>query len=172
MSVAAGVEALLEDVVAAQVVVETRREAIGLGDEEVALGGVEVAARGVGAERPAAAAVLLPRRDPERELEEGPHRRPVERARRDRARGRWRSLQEAGRSSSGQGQLDPRGAGVGPERLRLVGPVEEAGSPRVAPGLVRAPRVVAENRFDPARAGHSRSVTGGKWRVCGYTRGW
>ena len=77
---------VLEDVVAAQVMVQARGDAIGLGDEQVALGRVEVAARGVGAQRPPGAAVLLPRGEAERELEEGPERRPAERARRDRAR--------------------------------------------------------------------------------------
>ena len=108
---------VLEDVVAAQVVVQARGDAVRLGDEQVALGRVEVAARGVGAQRPPGAAVLLPRGEAERQLEEGPERRPAERARRDRARPV--EIAPGGREVvAGQRELDARRArrrsGTGP----------------------------------------------------------
>ena len=160
---------LLEDVVAAQVVVHARGDAIGLGDEQVALGRVEVAARGVGAQRPPGAAVLLPRGEAERQLEEGPERRPAERARRDRARPV--EIAPGGREVVAcQRELDARGARVGPERLRLVRPVEAPGPGSEAVRVMRAALVVAENGLEPTRAGHPRSVRRhppgrGGWRL-------
>ena len=56
--------------VTADVVVDAGAQAGHGGQHRVALGGVEVAAAGVTAQGPAGAAVLLPRRQPQRQLEQ------------------------------------------------------------------------------------------------------
>src|SRR5688572_25292414 len=81
------VGAALERVAARRVMEKSRRfaqlrNAI---DEEIALGGMQVAARRIHAQRPARAARLLPRRERERVLEKARQRVQVERRARHRA---------------------------------------------------------------------------------------
>ena len=98
-------------------------------DQDVALGGMQVAARRIRAQRPARAAGLLPRRERERVLEQARQRPEVERRARHRAAlvqalvgGRDRLL-----IRREDRQPRERRALEAPEGIRLVRPVELAG---------------------------------------------
>ena len=147
----------LDDVVATQVVVKARGDAVGLGDEHVALGRVEVPARGVRPQRPPRPAVLLPGGEAERQLQEGPERGSVDGPRRDRP-GPVEIAPGGREVVACQRKLDARRARVGPERLRLVRPVEAPGPGREAVRPVNGASVVAEHGLEPVRGGHTRSV--------------
>src|SRR6185369_11220535 len=95
-------------------------------DEEIALGGMQVAARRIHAQRPARAAGLLPRRERERVLEEARQRAQVARYARHRA-GRveavvWRRAGLVVRREEWQPR--DRGAFEAAEGIGLVGPVQ------------------------------------------------
>src|SRR5438045_1870287 len=65
--------ALLERLVAAHLGVRPGRQSRHRGAEKIRLGRMQVAARGIAAQRPAVSAVRFPRREPEGELEEDGH---------------------------------------------------------------------------------------------------
>jgi hypothetical protein len=131
--------------VAAHVVMHAGRDARHAARYQVALGGMEVAARGIAAQRPGVLAIGLPCRQPERELEQGRDRIEAE---------RMRGGQPAAAQSvvarvemvGAQRQLDALGAFVAAEGIRLVGPVEPAGPRRVPLQAVLAALVVIPER--------------------------
>ena len=135
----------LERVIAAHVVIDPAIETRQGGGDEIALGWMQVPARGVAAQRPRAAAIRLPRRDRERELEQNGDR--VELEPRGCRQPAGAHVCVAGRQPVGsKRQGDARRAFVGSERIGLVRPIEVTGPGRIALEMVLAALVVFEDR--------------------------
>jgi hypothetical protein len=137
--------ATLERVIAAHIVMDPSRDARHVPRHEVALGGVEIAARGIAAQRPRSPAMGLPGRQPERHLEQGRDRIEVDRVRIRHAAAAQRPVARV-EPVREQRQLGSRGAFIEAKRVRLVGPVEATGPRRVPVRMVLAALVVVRQR--------------------------
>src|SRR5579885_2160496 len=113
------------------VVVDAGGQARPLGEHGIRFGRVQVAAGGVAPQRPALPLVLLPGGQAEGELDQEGDAIEVERPRGDGA-GPVEVVVRGGKAVGQEGQIHDRGAGIRPERVRLVGPVQAAGRSRVA----------------------------------------
>ena len=144
--------ALLERMVAAHVVVEPARQTRHRRAEQVRLRRMQVAARGIAPQRPAIGAERLPRREPERQLEEGGYASQLDRRGR-RESSRTHIVMASGERISRKRQSNSRRAFERAKRIRLVRPVEPARSWRIAPQAVLAALVVLEEGGRRGRIG-------------------
>ncbi len=150
--------ALLEDVIAAQVVIDATLQARKVGGDEIALGRMQVPARRIAAQRPRRSSIGLPRRDRERELEEDRNRVAAERH--GQGQPTCAHIIETCRQAIGRKlKLDARRPRIGPERVGLVRPVEIPGTWRIAAQVVFTALVVFENDAGCIHASRSLSTT-------------
>ncbi len=136
--------ALLQDVIAAVVVIDAAFQTRKVGCDEIALGRMQVPAGGIAAQRPGGVAQRLPRRDRERQLKDNGNRVACERRGHGQA-ARPQSIETCGQAVRGKRELEARRAVVAPKRIRLVRPVEVPGPGREAAQVMLAALVVIEN---------------------------
>src|SRR5919106_1793790 len=121
---------------------------------------MKVAARRVRAQRPARAAGLLPGRERERVFEQA--RKRAQRERGGRHRARSEKILVRGRDRLLVGPEDrrarERGAGVAPEGIGLVRPVEPPGPRGEAVEVMLGALVVAHHDFELGGAGHRQTL--------------
>ena len=145
---APGVEigAALEAVVLRCVVVEAREimDRIERRQQRVSLGGVQVAARWIGPQRPGGVAELFPRRQRECVPEKQGNRVDREGLRLH-AVGGIEPRERQGAPGRGQGEADPRRPVMAPERIGLRGPVHVPERGRESVGMVLGPLVVPDH---------------------------
>ena len=143
--------ATLERVVAAHVVIDARRKARHGAGHEIALGRMQVAARGIAAQRPGSIAVGFPSRNAQRQLEQNRDRFEAESLRRRQRAAAQRAIARL-KGVRKQRQLDSHRAFIAAKRIRLIGPVETAGPRRIAVQAMLAALVVIGERV----VGHGR----------------
>src|ERR1700687_600690 len=138
--------ALLENMIAALIVVQTRGEARKLWAEKVAFRGVQIAARRIAAQRPALGAIRFPRRKAERELKQDRDRFEFESACRGQSAA-TKIVIARGKGVRAERQPHLHRAHELPKRVGLIGPIKLAGSGRVAIQAVLAALVIGLKRL-------------------------